>query len=72
MTYTCPVCNYSRLRELPERWLICPCCGTEFENDDIAKTYAQLRREWAAGRALLVLPITRSSPSWCAWRMTEP
>ena len=30
----CPVCYYDELDEPPERFSICPSCGTEFEYDD--------------------------------------
>jgi hypothetical protein len=33
----------------PQDYNICPCCGTEFANDDQDKTHAQLRVEWIAG-----------------------
>ncbi len=29
-----------------EDFYICPCCGTEFENDDFEITYAELRQRW--------------------------
>ena len=39
--YTCHVCD-----DPPERYEICPCCGTEFENDDEIYTHEELRNKW--------------------------
>lgn len=47
--WTCPVCEYDRLRHPPENHHICPSCGTQFDYDDGAKTHAELRAEWIAG-----------------------
>lgn len=30
----------------PEDYHICPCCGTEFGNDDIEYSYEELRYDW--------------------------
>lgn len=35
----------------PEGYNICPCCGTEFENDDVEFTYQELRDNWINGGA---------------------
>ena len=43
----CPVCDY-RLSFAPEDYRICPCCGTEFGNDDRYATHEELRVEWIA------------------------
>jgi hypothetical protein len=41
----CPVCFY--LLPYPARdYHICPCCGTEFGNDDADQTHSELRQEW--------------------------
>jgi hypothetical protein len=43
--YTCPVC--ANILSVPPRdFHICPCCGTEFGNDDVEWTHAQLRAAW--------------------------
>ena len=43
--WTCPVCgNY--LAYPPKDYHICPCCGTEFYNDDSEHTHEELREEW--------------------------
>jgi hypothetical protein len=44
--FTCPVCFYGEMPGPPKDYNICPCCGTEFENDDDFKTHAELRLEW--------------------------
>lgn len=48
MQYQCPVCGYGKMKEPPEGYYICPCCGTEFENDDRLKTHIELTRQWVA------------------------
>jgi hypothetical protein len=51
MNFTCPVCLYQELPYPPQDYHICPCCGTEFGNDDAFKTPYQLRTEWIASGA---------------------
>lgn len=46
MTYQCPVCGFSSLAAPPRDYYICPCCGTEFGNDDTLYTFSELRRRW--------------------------
>jgi hypothetical protein len=46
--YICPVCGYERMPDPPVNFNICPCCGTEFELDDLDTTYAALRQRWIA------------------------
>ena len=46
MTYRCPVCLFGGLPYPPRDYHICPCCGTEFGNDDSEFTHAQLREMW--------------------------
>ncbi len=48
MNQTCPVCAFSELPYPPENYHICPCCGTEFGNDDAYYSHAQLREMWVA------------------------
>jgi hypothetical protein len=48
---TCPVCLYGSLPYPPRDYHICPCCGTEFGNDDARFTHEQLREAWIAGGA---------------------
>ena len=46
MNYRCPVCFYERMPYPPEDYNICPCCGTEFGNDDVEYSYEELRLNW--------------------------
>ena len=46
MSYTCPVCMYAEMPYPPAEYDICPCCGTEFGNDDADLSYEQLRERW--------------------------
>ena len=46
MNFRCPVCMYPNLSEPPCDYHICPCCGTEFENDDADVSHAELRSAW--------------------------
>jgi hypothetical protein len=39
---------YNELPYAPADYHICPCCGTEFGNDDAYLTHAQLRATWVA------------------------
>jgi hypothetical protein len=48
---TCPVCAYKNLPYPPQDYNICPCCGTEFGNDDAHLSHHQLREVWVAGGA---------------------
>lgn len=50
--YLCPVCGYTELDEAPydefkcASYGICPCCGTQFGNDDSSKSHEDLRQQW--------------------------
>jgi hypothetical protein len=48
MNYRCPVCMFVRLPYPATAYHICPCCGTEFGNDDAEFSHGQLREMWAA------------------------
>jgi predicted amidophosphoribosyltransferase len=41
----CPVCGYFMDYE-PKDYNICPCCATEFGNDDAFSSHAELRQDW--------------------------
>lgn len=43
------MCGYKEMKEPPERYYICPCCGTEFDNDDKFITHLELTRQWILG-----------------------
>lgn len=51
MNFRCPVCAYDALHFPPRDYHICPCCGTEFGNDDEGHTHAELRSEWIGSGA---------------------
>jgi len=48
---TCPVCAYPDMPYPPADYNICPCCGTEFGNDDAMLSHDQLRAQWLANGA---------------------
>ena len=47
----CPVCAYADLPYQPTDYNICPCCGTEFGNDDSILSHDELRAQWLANGA---------------------
>lgn len=47
----CPVCMYPSLAYPPRDYHICPCCGTEFGNDDAEFSHDQLREMWISAGA---------------------
>jgi len=49
--YMCPVCYYGQMQYPAADYNICPCCGTEFENDDDDRTHAELREAWVENGA---------------------
>jgi len=51
MRYRCPVCMFPRLPYPPRDYHICPCCGTEFGNDDAEFSHGLLRDMWVAAGA---------------------
>lgn len=64
MKYQCPVCGYA-MPYAPEDYNICPCCGTEFGNDDSLWTIQELRNKWVAAGAPWFF---RTSPlGWNPW-----
>ena len=42
----CPVCAYPEMPYPPRDYNICPCCGTEFGNDDAIVSVDNLRAQW--------------------------
>jgi hypothetical protein len=44
--FVCPVCGYPEMEAPPEKYAICPSCGTEFGYSDAARSYAELRAFW--------------------------
>lgn len=65
MGFVCPVCFFADLPYPPEDYNICPCCGTEFENDDVEHTYDELRLNWIARGAQWF--YGEPHPNWSAW-----
>jgi hypothetical protein len=65
MNYRCPVCMYPRLPYPPRAYHICPCCSTEFGNDDAEYSVEQLREMWVAGGANWF--FGRPPDRWNAW-----
>jgi hypothetical protein len=44
--HTCPVCWFATLQYPATDYNICPCCGTEFGNDDAIFSWEELRERW--------------------------
>lgn len=65
MRYRCPVCGYPSLPYPPSDYHICPCCSTEFGNDDADYSHAQLREMWIAGGASWF--FGRAPEHWNPW-----
>ena len=51
MKHTCPVCLFPGMPYPAADYDICPCCATEFGNDDDELSHDQLRQMWIAGGA---------------------
>ncbi len=51
MKFQCPVCMFDSMPYPPSDYNICPCCSTEFGNDDSAYSHRQLREIWVASGA---------------------
>lgn len=51
MRYSCPVCLFDDMPYPPRDYDICPCCGTEFGNDDAEYSHDELRAAWIANGA---------------------
>ena len=63
---TCPVCLYANLPYPPNSYNICPCCGTEFGNDDAFWTHEELRYRWMATGAQWHSHVLLPPPGWDA------
>ena len=46
MNHKCPVCMFRNMPYPPNDYHICPCCGTEFGNDDAYVSHKELRAQW--------------------------
>lgn len=70
MRYTCPVCGYPELTELPRPELgggsfeICPSCGFQFgvTDDDRGITFEEWRKRWIEGGMRWRFEETEDSP----------
>lgn len=61
----CPVCMYPSLAYPPRDYHICPCCGTEFGNDDAEFSHDQLREMWISAGARWF--FGRAPDHWNPW-----
>jgi hypothetical protein len=69
MKSRCPVCMYPDMPYPPKDYHICPCCGTEFGNDDAFYSHDQLRRAWAESGAPWF--FGDPPPLWNPWTQLE-
>jgi hypothetical protein len=63
--FTCPVCFYDKMPDVPKDYNICPCCGTEFGVDDELRNYTQLRQYWISTGAKWF--FNEAPPTWNPW-----
>lgn len=66
MRHCCPVCVFAELPYPPADYHICPCCGTEFGNDDEHFSHDQLREMWTACGAQWF--FGRPPEGWNPWK----
>jgi hypothetical protein len=66
--HICPVCAYNQLPFPPSDYRICPCCGTEFEADDVDFTHEELRERWILAGMPWFSRHTPPPPGWSAPR----
>ncbi len=64
--FTCPVCYFKNMPYPAQEYNICPCCGTEFENDDEYCSHTQLRANWIARGAKWF--FRQPPPMWNPWQ----
>lgn len=64
MFYCCLVCGYPSLPGPPANYEICPCCGTEWGNDDQVYGIPALRARWVEGGALWWSQRIPPPPHW--------
>lgn len=65
MKHRCPVCMFDSMPYPPKDYNICPCCSTEFGNDDSAFSHDQLRKMWVATGANWF--FGRAPKQWNPW-----
>lgn len=65
-----PVCGFPTLTEPPydehdcASFEICPCCGTEFGNDDATQSHVDIRLAWFNRGAKWFSETTLPPPQW--------
>src|SRR3954468_6569402 len=64
VNHTCPVCAYDQMPYPPDRFEICPCCGTEFGYHDHNRSRRELRNLWLARGAPCFNPIDAPPLNW--------
>jgi hypothetical protein len=72
MAYTCPVCGYPNLAEIPRTgkgggsYEICPSCGFQFgvSDDDRGFTYQEWRKRWISEGMPWDKGRTKPPPNW--------
>lgn len=66
MKHTCLVCGFPGMEDAPANHEICPCCGTQFDLDDVERTHEQLRKAWIAGGMKWFSRTNRPPRDWSA------
>jgi ribosomal protein L37AE/L43A len=69
--HTCPVCFYPGLHRPPADHFICPCCGTQFEYHDSARTHEELRERWITNGMQWHSRALAAPEGWDARRQLE-
>ncbi len=72
MRFTCPVCGYPNLVEVPRPAIgggsfeICPSCGFQFgvTDDDSGKSFEEWRRRWIDSGMAWWSPARTPPPTW--------
>ena len=67
----CPVCGFNRLPRPAAEFLICSCCGTEFENDDFEKSHEELRAQWLRDGTQWFSRATHPPAGWSAYEQLK-
>jgi hypothetical protein len=71
-SYVCPVCGSNSLfgpaydNPGAPSYEICPCCGTEFGNDDFSVSHEVLRQRWLDNGARWWSEVRPAPPDWSA------
>ena len=65
MNFVCPVCAFDKMEMPPSNYEICPCCGTEFGNDDEFVSHRVLRERWISRGTPWF--FRQAPPGWNPW-----